>query len=71
MSDALVLAIDNGTSSTKCLLVDDCGQVAGRGQAPVSLMTPEPGWVEQDPNEIWSSVRRVVHLEIDGRERGQ
>jgi glycerol kinase len=53
MSDALLLAIDNGTSSTKCLVVDDRGQVVGRGQAPVSLATPEPGWVEQDANEIW------------------
>ena len=60
MSDALVLAIDNGTSSTKCLLVDDRGQVIGRGQAPVSLATPEPGWVEQDANEIWASVRRAA-----------
>ena len=35
MSDALILAIDNGTNSTKCLLVDDIlGQVVGRGQAP-------------------------------------
>jgi glycerol kinase len=65
MSDALVLAIDNGTSSTKCLLVDDSGQVVGRGQAPVSLTTPEPGWVEQDANEIWSSVRRVVADTLD------
>ena len=65
MSDALVLAIDNGTSSTKCLVVDDRGQVVGRGQAPVSLMTPEPGWVEQDANEIWSSVRRAVADTLD------
>ena len=40
MSDALLLAIDNGTSSTKCLVVDDRGQVVGRGQTPVSLATP-------------------------------
>ncbi|HZZ61760.1 MAG TPA: FGGY family carbohydrate kinase [Roseiarcus sp.] len=65
MSDALVLAIDNGTSSTKCLLVDDRGQVVGRGQAPVSLATPEPGWVEQDANEIWASVRTAVSEALD------
>ena len=43
MPDALVLAIDKGTSSTKSLVIDDRGQVVGRGQAPVSLATPEPG----------------------------
>jgi glycerol kinase len=65
MSDSLILAIDNGTSSTKCLLVDDRGQVVGRGQAPVSLATPEPGWVEQDANEIWESVRRAAAEALD------
>ncbi len=65
MSDALVLAIDNGTSSTKCLVVDDRGQVVGRGQAPVPLATPEPGWVEQDANEIWASVRRAAAEALD------
>ena len=65
MSDALVLAIDNGTSSTKCLVVDDRGEVVGRGQAPVSLTTPEPGWVEQDANEIWDSVRRAAEEALD------
>jgi glycerol kinase len=60
MSEALLLAIDQGTSSTKCLLVDGRGQVVARGQAPVSLATPEPGWVEQDADEIWASVRRAA-----------
>ena len=64
-SDALILAIDNGTSSTKCLVVDDHGQVIARGQAPVSLLTPEPGWVEQDGNEIWASVRRAAAEALD------
>ncbi len=65
MSDALVLAIDNGTSSTKCLVVDDRGEVVGRGQAPVSLATPQPGWVDQDAEEIWDSVRRAVAEALD------
>jgi glycerol kinase len=59
MSD-VVLAIDQGTSSTKCLVVDGRGEAVGRGQAPVSIATPQPGWVEQDANEIWASVRRAV-----------
>ena len=40
-------------------------EVVGRGQAPVSLATPEPGWVEQDANEIWTSVRRAAAEALD------
>ena len=36
-----------------------------RAQAPVSLLTPEPGWVEQDAEEIWRSVRRAVSEALD------
>lgn len=65
MSDALLLAIDQGTSSTKCLVVDDLGDVVARGQAPVPVATPEPGWVQQDANEIWASVRRAAADALD------
>lgn len=66
MSGSLILAIDQGTSSTKALLVDDRGEVVGRAQAPVSLATPEPGWVQQDGEEIWASVRRAASEALDG-----
>ena len=65
MSGPLVLAIDQGTSSTKALLVDGRGEIVGRAQAPVSLATPEPGWVQQDGEEIWSSVRRAASEALD------
>ena len=60
MAGEVLLAIDQGTSSTKCLVVDGRGEIVARGQAPVSIATPEPGWVEQDAEEIWASVRRAV-----------
>ena len=60
MTSPLILAIDQGTSSTKCLLVDRTGRVVAQGQAAVGQATPLPGWVEQDPAEIWDSVRRAV-----------
>ena len=60
MSSPLILAIDQGTSSTKCLLVDERGGVAARGQAGLGQSTPRAGWVEQDPGAIWDSVRRAV-----------
>ncbi len=60
MTRPLILAIDQGTSSTKCLLVDEKGKVVARGQAELGQSTPEPGWVEQDAGEIWASVQRAV-----------
>jgi glycerol kinase len=65
MAGPLLLAIDQGTSSTKALVVDNSGAVVARAQAPVSLTTPEPGWVEQDAEEIWGSVRRAVSEALD------
>jgi glycerol kinase len=65
MSGEVILAIDQGTSSTKCLVVDGGGVVVGRGQASVSIVTPQPGWVEQDAEEIWNSVRRAVETALD------
>jgi sugar (pentulose or hexulose) kinase len=52
-----ILAIDQGTSATKAVLVDASGAIVARGSAPVSLLTPRPGWVEQDANAIWASVQ--------------
>ena len=60
MTSPLILAVDQGTGSTKVLVVDKAGAVKARGQAPVRQTTPHPGWVEQDPEEIWASVRRAV-----------
>ena len=55
-----ILAIDQGTSATKAVLVDAAGAIVARGSAPVALHTPRPGWVEQDANEIWASVQAAV-----------
>jgi glycerol kinase len=55
-----VLAIDQGTSATKAVLVDAAGEIVARGSAPLRLLTPRPGWVEQDAEEIWASVQAAV-----------
>jgi glycerol kinase len=62
----LVLAIDQGTSSTKCLAVDASGAVVARGQAPVSIETPAPGSVQQSAQEIWGSVAKAVAEALSG-----
>lgn len=53
---SLILAIDQGTSRTTCLVCTPDHRVIGRGYAAVSCYFPRPGWVEQDPGEIWTSV---------------
>jgi glycerol kinase len=52
----LILAIDQGTTGTTCLLVDDELRVLGRGYRELPQHFPRPGWVEHDPEEIWQSV---------------
>ena len=56
VSEPLVLAIDQGTSGTTCLLVRPDGHVAARAHRDVRVSHPHEGWVEQDPSELWQSV---------------
>ncbi len=56
----MILSIDQGTTNSKAVLVDEAGRVTGYGAAPVGLVSPHPGWTEQDANEIWSSVLAAV-----------
>jgi glycerol kinase len=51
-----MLAIDQGTTGTTCLLVDGELAIRGRGYAELPQHFPRPGWVEHDPEEIWQSV---------------
>ena len=61
-----VLAIDQGTTNTKALLVDASGQTMASGSVPVARTYPRPGWVEQDPDELWRSVAAAVAQVADG-----
>ena len=60
MSNARILTIDQGTSSSRALVVDDRGEVLGSGQEPFRQHFPQPGWVEHDPEEIWSSTTEAI-----------
>lgn len=55
-----VLAIDQGTTNTKAVLVDGSGQVVARASAPLTTTYPHPGWAEQSASDIWSSVQAVI-----------
>lgn len=59
-STVTVLAVDQGTSATKAVLVDQAGLVRSTGSAALEQSNLRPGWAEQDAEEIWNSVRRAV-----------
>ncbi len=50
-----ILALDQGTTSSRAVLVGQDGRVRGMAQAPFEQIYPQPGWVEHKPNEIWST----------------
>src|SRR5512132_951278 len=52
----VILAIDQGTTGTTCLAVDGELRPIGRGYRELRQHFPRPGWVEQDPEELWESV---------------
>jgi glycerol kinase len=56
----VILAIDQGTTGTTCLVFDSEGRIAGRAYAEFEQHFPRPGWVEHDAEEIWSVTRRVA-----------
>ena len=55
MSDPLILALDQGTSSSRALVFDRVGGVHAVGQRPLASSFPQPGWVEQSGEEIWAT----------------
>jgi glycerol kinase len=50
-----LLALDQGTTSSRALVIDNTGKVVGVAQKEFTQIFPQPGWVEHDANEIWAS----------------
>jgi glycerol kinase len=61
----VILAIDQGTTGTTCLVFDRQGRLAGRAYSEFEQHFPRPGWVEHDASEIWESTRRVAGEAIE------
>lgn len=61
-----ILAIDQGTTNTKALLVDKNGQVLARASRPVQISYPHPAWVEQDSWMLWNTTRECIIELVDG-----
>ncbi len=55
-----IAAIDQGTTSTRCILFDHSGQIIYSAQREHKQIYPEPGWVEHDPLEIWQRTQEVI-----------
>ena len=57
----VILALDQGTTSSRAILFDRDGEIVSMAQKEFRQMFPQPGWVEHDPEEIWSSQISVAH----------
>ena len=57
---SLILALDQGTTSSRAILFDHAGRVRGMAQREFAQHFPQPGWVEHDPDEIWQSQLAVA-----------
>ena len=73
MTAHYVLALDQGTSGSTALVVDAEGRVIARGYTELPQYYPQPGWVEHDPEQIWSTMTGAAATAlsasgIDGRD---
>src|ERR1700760_2878431 len=55
-----ILALDQGTTSSRAIVFDHKGQIRSVAQKEFTQIFPQPGWVEHDPNEIWSTQAGVA-----------
>jgi glycerol kinase len=60
MAEKFIVALDQGTTSSRAVLVDRKGQIRGIAQQEFRQIFPQPGWVEHDPTEIWKTQLKVL-----------
>jgi glycerol kinase len=65
VSNAYVAAIDQGTTSSRCIVFDHTGSTVALAQREHRQIYPRPGWVEHDADEIWANVELVVREALD------
>nr|MCR5624160.1 glycerol kinase GlpK [Lachnospiraceae bacterium] len=59
LENKYIMALDAGTTSNRCIIFDKQGNIKSMAQREFTQIYPEPGWVEHDPDEIWSSMMGV------------
>lgn len=60
MAQNAILAIDEGTTNSKAVLISDLGEIIASGAAPVPTQHPRSGWVQQDAEEIWRATQTAI-----------
>jgi len=68
-ADALILSIDQGTTSTRAIVFDANGNPVASAQQEFKQIYPKPGWVEHDPEEIWTTTLNVCRKALEEAER--
>lgn len=73
MQNKLILTLDQGTTSSRAIVFNHDGEIVSISQKPFEQIFPKPGWVEHDPNEIWSSqisvaAEVIAKVGISGKE---
>jgi xylulokinase len=68
MQDA-ILGLDIGTTSTKAVLYDLAGTELAAAERPYPFQTPQTGWVEQDPEQLWAALVETVRAALAGAEK--
>ena len=58
--DRYVIALDQGTTSSRAIVFNQKGEIVGKAQYPFRQIYPQPGWVEHDPLEIWYTELRAL-----------
>ena len=56
----IVMALDQGTTSSRTILFNEKGGIVADANAPLACYYPQSGWVEQDPQEIWRSQSQTI-----------
>jgi glycerol kinase len=59
-----IASIDQGTTSTRCILFNHSGEIVSSHQLEHEQIYPEPGWVEHDAEEIWDRTKEVVKIAL-------
>ena len=65
MAKKYAAAVDQGTTSTRFMIFDHAGQVAGVDQMEHEQIYPQAGWVEHDPMEIWARTQDVIKAGLE------
>lgn len=60
MAGGAILALDQGTTNSKALVINEGGRVVARASRRVAVHYPQSGWAEQDPREIWATAQAVI-----------